>query len=109
MGCTSRIGGNKSIHGKGNMERPDTKIVRLHQQVVRVIALRILRSGAQGDPGLPTEIELSQELNVSRNVVREAAKVLASKGLIEIRPKTGMRIRPRRDWNVFDSDMLGWL
>jgi GntR family galactonate operon transcriptional repressor len=92
------------------MDRPDTKIIRLHQQVVRAIALRILHTtGEQIEQALPTEIELSQELNVSRNVVREAAKVLASKGLIEIRPKTGMRIRSRRDWNVFDADMLAWL
>jgi GntR family galactonate operon transcriptional repressor len=91
------------------MEKTGTKIVRLHQQVVRAIALRILQiNRATDDPVLPTEMELSQELNVSRNVVREAAKVLASKGLIEIRPKTGMRIRSRSDWNLFDPDMLTW-
>lgn len=91
------------------MDRTNTKIVRLHQQVVRAIALRILHSSRESDvPVLPTEMDLSQELNVSRNVVREAAKVLASKGLIEIRPKTGMRIRPRRDWNLLDPDLLTW-
>jgi GntR family galactonate operon transcriptional repressor len=91
------------------MEKSDTRIVRLHQQVVRAIALRILMIYRSTDqPVLPTEMELSQELSVSRNVVREAAKVLASKGLIEIRPKTGMRIRKRSDWNLFDPDMLAW-
>ena len=91
------------------MEKVDTRIVRLHDQVVRAIALRILVINRDSeDPILPTEMELSLELNVSRNVVREAAKVLASKGLIEIRPKTGMRIRNHSDWNLFDTDMLNW-
>ena len=91
------------------MDKPNTKIVRLHQQVVRAIALRIMqpRDNNIGNT-LPTEMELSQELNVSRNVVREAIKVLASKGLLEVRPKTGMRIRPRSDWNLFDPDLLAW-
>jgi GntR family galactonate operon transcriptional repressor len=91
------------------MDRPNTKIVRLHQQVVRAIALRIMQP-RDNDSGnmLPTEMELSQELNVSRNVVREAVKVLASKGLVEVRPKTGMRIRPRSNWNLFDPDLLAW-
>jgi GntR family transcriptional regulator, galactonate operon transcriptional repressor len=91
------------------MDKPNTKIMRLHQQVVRAIALRIMQPrGADTGNALPTEMELSQELNVSRNVVREAVKVLASKGLVEVRPKTGMRIRPRSDWNLFDPDLLAW-
>src|SRR5258706_7349754 len=90
------------------MERTSTKILRLHEQVVRAIAMRIMRPRGAGGDMLPTEMELSQEFNVSRNVVREAVKVLASKGLIEVRPKTGMRIRPRSEWNLFDPDILVW-
>ena len=29
-------------------------------------------------------------------------------GLIEARPKTGTRVRPRRDWHHLDPDVLAW-
>ncbi len=48
------------------------------------------------------------EAEVSRTVVREAIKVLAAKGLVESRPKVGTRVRPRRDWNLLDPDVLAW-
>ncbi|NSL43010.1 GntR family transcriptional regulator, partial [Streptomyces sp. 8P21H-1] len=48
-----------------------------------------------------------EEYGVSRTSVREAMKVLSAKGLIEIRPKVGTRVRPRELWNTFDSDLLG--
>ena len=35
-------------------------------------------------------------------------KVLAAKGLVEIRQKTGTRVRPLDLWNVFDADVLRW-
>ena len=34
--------------------------------------------------------------------------MLISKGLVEVRPKVGVRIRPRGDWNLFDPDVLAW-
>ena len=80
----------------------------LHGAVVHDIGLRIVQGeiGA-GDP-LPTEDELSGELSVSRTVLREAIKVLAAKGLVEAKPKTGTRVRPRPDWNLLDPDVLAW-
>lgn len=57
---------------------------------------------------LPTEPELSQNLGVSRTVVREAIKSLAEKGMIVSRPKTGTQILPRSAWNVLDPDILNW-
>jgi DNA-binding FadR family transcriptional regulator len=41
-------------------------------------------------------------------VVREAVKVLAAKGLVVSRPKTGTRVRPREHWNLLDPDVLAW-
>ena len=46
---------------------------------------------------LPTEPELAAQLNISRNTVREAMRVLAFAGLIEIRQGDGSYLRGRVD------------
>jgi DNA-binding FadR family transcriptional regulator len=79
----------------------------LHGEVVHQVGLGILRGELEpGDP-LP-EDGLVAEPGVSRTVLREAIKVLAAKGLLESRPKTGTRVRPRSDWNLLDPDVLAW-
>ena len=80
----------------------------LHGEVVHTIGLRILRGELEpGDP-LPAEEELSADHSVSRTVLREAVRVLAAKGLVHARPKTGTRVRPRAEWNILDPDVLAW-
>ena len=34
--------------------------------------------------------------------------MLAAKGLVEARPKTGTRVRARTEWNILDPDVLSW-
>jgi len=51
---------------------------------------------------------LAQSMAISRTALRESLKVLASKGLIETRQKTGTRVRDRRYWNQLDADVLAW-
>ncbi len=80
----------------------------LHGAVVHDIGLRILQGELAPGDSLPPEEELSGELTVSRTVLREAVKVLAAKRLVESKPKTGTRVRPRRDWNLLDPDVLAW-
>jgi GntR family galactonate operon transcriptional repressor len=83
---------------------------RLHDRVTREIALGIMRGSiGNGDSALSTEGDLCRHFSVSRTILREAVKVLAAKGLIEVRPKIGIRVRPRNDWNLVDADLLGWL
>jgi DNA-binding FadR family transcriptional regulator len=83
---------------------------RLHDRITREIALGIMRGSiAQGGSAPSTEGDLCRYFNVSRTILREAVKVLAAKGLIEVRPKTGIRVRPRDEWNLVDPDLLGWL
>jgi GntR family galactonate operon transcriptional repressor len=76
----------------------------LHDRVVHSIGRRIL--GGDLPPGalLPAQ----PELGASRTVLREAIKVLGAKGLVESRPKTGTRVRPREAWNLLDADVLAW-
>ncbi len=58
---------------------------------------------------LPTEAELCIEYDVSRSATREAVKMLSAKGLIASRPKKGIRVLPESSWNMFDTDVLGWI
>jgi DNA-binding FadR family transcriptional regulator len=81
----------------------------LHAQVAREIGLRILEGELPAGTVLPNEADLGGEFGVSRTALREAIKVLESKGLVEVRRKTGTRIRPRRDWNALDPEILSWL
>ena len=56
----------------------------LHDQLVRNLALRILRGKPKElAPILTTETVLARHLKVSRNALREALKVLAAKGMVE--------------------------
>jgi DNA-binding FadR family transcriptional regulator len=79
----------------------------LHGAVVHEIGVRILDGELKPGDTLPDN-GLLDGGEVSRTVVREAIKVLAAKGLVESRPKVGTRVRPRRDWNLLDPDVLAW-
>lgn len=57
---------------------------------------------------LPGELELALQFAASRNLVREALKSLAAKGLVEARKKAGTRVRPRAEWQMLDRDLLSW-
>jgi len=76
----------------------------LHGQLVHAIGRQIL--GGKLRPGdlLPEQ----PGLPASRTVVREAIKVLAAKGLVESRPRTGTRVRPRHAWHLLDPDVMAW-
>lgn len=80
----------------------------LPELVVDQLGQRIIRGEFAGSGGLPTEPQLSAELGISRNVLREAIKVLASKGLLEVRPKIGTKVLTPDNWNMLDPDIVGW-
>lgn len=73
-----------------------------------MIGKQIVQGELQPGMPLPSEAVWSEQLGVSRTALREAIKVLASKGLIASQPKTGTRVRPRDDWNFLDPDVLIW-
>jgi DNA-binding FadR family transcriptional regulator len=75
---------------------------------VNELGLRIVSGAWASGSHLPNEDDLAAELGVSRTVVREAVKALQAKGLVEVRPKTGTRVRPRRAWHLLDADIVAW-
>lgn len=76
----------------------------LHGQIVHSIGRRIVSGEIRPGEQLPTPARV----NASRGVVREAIKVLAAKGLVVSRPRTGTRVRPPESWNLLDADVLAW-
>jgi DNA-binding FadR family transcriptional regulator len=80
----------------------------LQGKVIDAIGRDIVGGKYAPESLLPKEADLTAAYGVSRTSVREAMKVLAAKGLIEIRQKIGTRVRARDLWNVFDSDVLTW-
>lgn len=55
------------------------------------------------------EIVFSGQLKVSRTAYREAVRILAAKGLVESRPKTGTQVSQRRRWAFLDPEVLSWI
>jgi DNA-binding FadR family transcriptional regulator len=76
--------------------------------IARQIGTAILRGEQAPGATLPGELELAVQFGASRNIVREAIKVLAGKGLVESRKKAGTRVRQRADWQTLDRDLLAW-
>ncbi len=74
---------------------------RATQQLQSLITRRTFRPGDR----LPSERELGSRLGVSRTVVREALRALATKGLVEVRDGAGAYVRaPSTD---LVSELLG--
>lgn len=81
---------------------------RVHRHVVKKLAHLLL--GNEFRPGmvLPAEPDLCLKFQVSRSAVREAVKVLGSKGMLTTRPRTGTVVRASNEWNLLDPDLLAW-
>ena len=76
--------------------------------IARQIGTAILRGEHAPGVTLPGELDLAVQFGASRNIVREAVKVLAGKGLVESRKKAGTRVRQRADWQMLDRELLAW-
>ncbi|WP_243707183.1 FadR/GntR family transcriptional regulator [Micromonospora sp. KC606] len=79
----------------------------LHARVLDHLGTAIC--GGDLPPGLVLNIDdLVDRYAVSRSVVREVLRVLASIGFIETRRRVGVMIRPPDAWNVFDPQVIHW-
>jgi GntR family transcriptional regulator, transcriptional repressor for pyruvate dehydrogenase complex len=63
--------------------------MKVFEQVAIQIEKRILEGELRSGDRLPTERELAEQFQVSRTAVREAMKILAQKGLVDMRPGRG--------------------
>ncbi len=79
-----------------------------HDRVVEELGRQIGSGLYAPGTSVPIEKELAERFGVSRVVVREAIKVLAAKGMIVVRPRTGTRVLPRDAWNLLDPQIMSW-
>ncbi|WP_229668102.1 FadR/GntR family transcriptional regulator [Stakelama pacifica] len=80
-----------------------------HVKVSKELGVAIVTGAHPPGTVLQGEVDFAERLGVSRSVVREALRILAGKGLVESRPKTGTRVRNRSEWNLLDPELLGWM
>lgn len=81
----------------------------LTHQLTHDLGIAIVKGHYPIGTGLPSEADLCVEYEVSRSATREAVKMLSAKGLISSRPKQGIQVLPESNWNMFDTDVLGWI
>lgn len=80
----------------------------LQSQVVDRLGIAIVGGEFQPEATLPIDAALQERFGVSRTVLREALKALAAKNLITSRARIGTVVLPRREWSLFDPDVLAW-
>jgi DNA-binding FadR family transcriptional regulator len=79
----------------------------LHGQLVENLGLSIGGGElAVGEQIIPEALAL--ETDTSRAVVREALRVLETKGMVIARPRTGTRVRDMSEWDLLDPDVIRW-
>ena len=79
----------------------------LHSVLVENLGLAIAE-GALAPHAILRLDELEEQHNVSRSVVREATRVLSSKGMLESRRRLGTVVQPEECWNLYDPQVIRW-
>jgi len=79
----------------------------LHARVVDLLGLAV-SSGELPSGSVVRIEELEDRYGVSRSVIREALRVLASMGMVSSRRRVGVQILPATAWNLYDPQLIRW-
>src|SRR4051812_6883195 len=79
----------------------------LHSVLVEKLGLAIAEGNLAPHSILRLD-ELEAQHGVSRSVVREATRVLSSKGMLESRRRLGTVVQPEDSWNLYDPQVIRW-
>jgi DNA-binding FadR family transcriptional regulator len=80
----------------------------LHIAVSDALGTQVIAGTLPVGTLLPKEAELGARFGVSRTVVREAVKVLISKGLLDSGSGIGTWVLPAHRWNFLDPTVFSW-
>ena len=89
------------------IDRIDGK--NLTHSIVQELGTAIVTGVYSDKHPFPIESELCLQYQASRPVLREAVKMLTSKGLLAALPRRGTWVQPEAQWNLLDPDILGWI
>ena len=83
--------------------------INLTQSLVQKLGSSIVRGDLPAGKALPIEADLGKKYGASRTVMREAVKILSTKGLIGQRPRVGTFVHPEEKWDLLDAEVLTWI
>jgi DNA-binding FadR family transcriptional regulator len=87
---------------------PPTSL-RIPGTIARDLGIKIVSGKLKPDTALDGEIVASDQRRVSRSAYREAVRILAAKGLVRSKTKTGTTVNDRAVWHLLDPDVLSWI
>jgi len=85
------------------LDPPKFRNIRLYEHIAHSIRSRIVSGELREGERLPTEQQLADRYGVSRNVVRESIRVLATDGLVRVRQGSGTYITNTTSQALGDS------
>lgn len=85
---------------------PDLQRTRLPDQVALTLLRAIVSGEIPPESQLPTEQALGQRFGVSRTVIREALRMLATKGLIAVKHGRGIWVTDSSSWDPLDIEIM---
>lgn len=88
-------------------ESPEVAFSGLHASVVDQMGLAIGAGEWQTGSIMRIE-ELEERYGVSRSVIREVLRVLASMGMVQSRRRVGVQVLPASEWNLYDPQVIRW-
>ena len=91
-----------------NLIEPSGNPPTLSSQVAGEIGRQIVCEDYPAGELIEDESALAERYHVSRSVIRDAVKMLAGKGLLEVRRGIGTRVRSRSNWGLYDDDVMAW-
>jgi GntR family transcriptional regulator, transcriptional repressor for pyruvate dehydrogenase complex len=79
------------------------KPLRLYEEIAADLASAISEGRPKPGEFLPTEQALSEKYRASRTAIREALRVLNTRGMVEVMHGRGTRVLPRHRWQLLDQ------
>lgn len=80
------------------------------ERISDVVAAKLTELVANGTlvPGevLPSEAELAAQFAVGKSAIREAAKIVSTRGMLTVQQGFGTVVNPRDRWNLHDPGVL---
>lgn len=78
-------------------------------RIIATLGRQIVSGKYVPGAGLPSEADLCEEFETSRNIIREVFRSLMAKRLIEMKRYRGAFVAARNHWNYLDTEVLQWV